>query len=115
MSHSVAFKCTYNDGDEGVFVGFAATCSKDNIERNVTSNRAWCSSPLCDCSQFYAKGMKGAAPVEPCYESTLFQKWSFRAGEFHTGAKAGEIHPTNSASGKVRHLDDSSSGRHRGR
>lgn len=100
MISSIAFKCTYNDGGKGFFVGFAATCSKDNIERNVMNNRVWCSSPRCECSKFYDKGMKGATPVEPCYESTLFQNWSFGAGEFHTGAKAGYIHLTKSAPGK---------------
>jgi hypothetical protein len=100
MSQSIAFKCTYNDGGEGVFVGFADTCSKENIERNVRNKRVWCSSPLCECSKFYSKSMKGAMPVEPCYESRLFREWSFGAGGFHTGLKAGDIHLTKSAPGK---------------
>lgn len=101
MSQSVAFKCTYNDGNEGVFVGFADTCSRENIERNVRVERVWCSNSGCDCKKFYDKGMKGALPVEPCYESILFKNWSYGAGSFHTGIKAGrEIHLTNSAPGK---------------
>lgn len=101
MSQSIAFKCTYNDGGEGVFVGFAGTCSNDNIQRNVKGERVWCSNPRCDCTQFFKKDMKGAPPVEPCYESRLFQNWAFGAGAFHTGVKAGKrIHLTNSAPGK---------------
>jgi len=101
MGNSVAFKCTYNNGDEAVFVGFAGTCSKDNIERNVENKRVWCSSPSCECRKFYDKGMKGAKPISPCYESALFRKWQFGAGEFHTGTKAGQaINLTRTEIGK---------------
>jgi hypothetical protein len=100
MTHPVAFKCTYNDGDEGVFVGFAGTCSKDNIERNVRNKRVWCSSPHCKCRKFYDTGMKGAKPSPPCYESNLFRNWRFGAGGFHTGAKVGPIHLTKTGAGK---------------
>jgi hypothetical protein len=89
MGQSVAFKCTYNDGGEGAFVGFSATCSKDNIERNVKSSRVWCSSPQCECRQFYDTGMQGEKPEDPCYESRLFRDWRYGAGWFHTGVKAG--------------------------
>jgi len=100
MGYSVAFKCTYNDGDEGTFVGFASTCSKDNIERNVQNNRVWCSSPLCGCRKFYDAGMKGSKPDVPCDESKLFREWSFSAGGFHTGVKAGPIHLTQAEAGR---------------
>jgi len=93
MGRSVAFKCTYNDGDEGVFVGFADTCSRDNIERNVRNGRVWCSSPLCACRKFCDEGMRGDKPTAPCYESELFQKWEFGVGGFHTGVKAGQQIP----------------------
>jgi hypothetical protein len=101
MSQSIAFKCTYNDGGEGIYVGFSGICSKENIQRNVTDERVWCSSARCECKKFHEKGMKGRAPVEPCYESTLFRDWSFGAGGFVTGAKAGgDIHLTHTATGK---------------
>jgi hypothetical protein len=101
MSYSVAFKCTYNNGSESVFVGFADTCSEDNIKRNVKSNRVWCSSPLCECRKYYDGGMDGDKPVAPCYESELFQRWRFGAGDFHTGVKAGQpIHLTRTEEGK---------------
>lgn len=101
MGKSVAFKCTYNDGDEGTFVGFGGTCSKDNIERNVTNLRVWCSNELCECRQFYEGGMKGKKPESPCYESRLFREWRFGAGRFHTGVRAGEpIHMRQVEEGK---------------
>jgi hypothetical protein len=117
MRCSVAFKCTYNDGDEDVFVGFAGTCSRDNIARNVRNKRVWCSNSGCECSRFYDKGMNGTKPDEPCYESTLFQRWTFGAGKYHSGAKAGEdIHLIKSAPGKfailtTRFPDDSEADR----
>lgn len=89
MGRSIAFKCTYNDGGEGVFVGFSGTCSRDNIEYNVRNSRVWCSSPQCECRKFYDRGMKGEKPTDPCYESRLFRDWRYGAGWFHTGAKAG--------------------------
>jgi len=89
MGKSVAFKCTYNDGGEGVFVGFCDTCSRDNIGLNMQNSRVWCSSPDCHCRQYYDQGMNGPKPSEPCYESVLFSKWRYGAGWYHTGAKAG--------------------------
>jgi hypothetical protein len=94
MGKSVALKCTYNDGhenprDRGVFVGFSGTCSDDTIEYNVWQGRAWCSHEQCPCRQFYARGMKGERPVDPCMESRLFRKWEFGAGWWHHGEKAG--------------------------
>jgi hypothetical protein len=89
-----------HDGDEGAFVGFAGTCSKDNIERNVRNNRVWCSSQLCECRNFYDSGLNGTKPVGPCYESQLFQDWEFGAGGFHTDIKTGAIHLTQAQKGK---------------
>ena len=72
---SVAFKCTYNNGREQPLVGFAGTCSLDNIARNVKNHRVWCSNRDCACKKFSDKGMKGALPVDPCQESVLFLHW----------------------------------------
>lgn len=92
MSYSVAFKCTYNDGDEGVYVGFKDTCSIDNIKRNVENKRVWCSNEKCECAKFYDKGLTGDKPTPPhlCMESELFREWKFGAGDFHHGTKKGE-------------------------
>lgn len=39
----IAFKCTYNDGDEGYYVGFKGTCSDDTIiYKYITLNLAGC-------------------------------------------------------------------------
>lgn len=91
MSRSVAFKCTYNDGDEGASVGFNGTCSLDNIRRNLLAGRVWCNSS--ECRQFYDSGMQGREPQRPCYESELFQKWRFCSGVYQSGPKAGESIP----------------------
>jgi len=100
MAYSVAFKCTYNNGGEGEFVGFSDTCSTINIERNVTNARVWCSDEDCPCRQFYDKGMKGAKPVNPCHESRLFREWRFGAGSHHLGEKRGT--PIHMRDGKVK-------------
>jgi len=41
MPQSLAFKCTYNDGDSEEFVGLRGTCSLDLIAFNV-ENHVWC-------------------------------------------------------------------------
>ncbi len=100
MGRSVAFKCTYNDGGEGVLVGFADSCSRDNIARNIRNKRVWCSDRSCKCRKFHDSGLTGTAPVAPCDESRLFLKWKFGAGSYHTGVKRGQrIHLTGAAPG----------------
>jgi len=101
MSQSVAFKCTYNDGDENVFVGFADTCSKENIERNIKARRIWCSNQDCKCSNYLKGAFKGTKPINPCMESQLFREWKFSAGVYHHGERAGQpIHLSQTANGK---------------
>lgn len=100
MSYSVAFKCTYNDGGENVYVGFADTCSRDNIVRNVIDEkRVWCSNKECRCAVFCEEGLRGNKPTPPglCMESELFRKWQFGAGHFHHGTKRGEPIPITKA------------------
>lgn len=87
---NLAFKCTYNDADEGVYVGFNGTCSVDNIIHNIKSGRVWCSNEQCPCKQFYDKGFKGEPPEFPCYESELFNKWCFGGGVYQHGRYAGK-------------------------
>jgi len=86
---NLAFKCTYNDADEGVYVGFNGTCSTDNIIRNIKAGRVWCSNEQCPCRIFYDNGFKGESPEFPCYESQLFNQWRFGGGTYHHGNRAG--------------------------
>jgi hypothetical protein len=83
----VALKCTYNDGGQGDYVGFAGTCSNATIKHNIEANRVWCNQS--ECRAFYERGFKGKPPVDPCYESSLFRTWCFGAGWYHNGKKAG--------------------------
>jgi len=39
MSHSIAVKCVYNDGDEGLLLGFNGVCSPDIMQRNVRNEQ----------------------------------------------------------------------------
>jgi hypothetical protein len=85
MGKSIAFKCTYNNGGEGRFVGFSGTCTQDNIIRNIEAGRYWCSNPNNKCRQYYDEGFRGSLPEEPCDESILFTKWQFGAGWHEEG------------------------------
>jgi hypothetical protein len=49
MNKNVAIKLTYNNGDEGDFVGFVGTCSEDIIKYNIDAGRVWCSNKSCQC------------------------------------------------------------------
>lgn len=84
----VAVKCTYNNGEEGAFVGFNGTCS-ENIIRINTQTHMWCSQPECSCKQYCENGFRGERPVDPCLESTLFRDWWFGAGTYLTGKRKG--------------------------
>ena len=103
MARHVAIKCNYNDGDEGIYVGFNGTCSNENIFYNIEERGAiWCTQEGCECRQYYEKGFRGKRPINPCMESVLFKYWEFGAGTFHTGDKAGEpIHFNDTGLGKI--------------
>ena len=100
---NVAFKCTYNDGGDRGFVGFAGTCTDGNILRNVkTHPRRWCSNPANRCRQFCDGGFGGARPQHPCYESQIIDTWRFGPGTYHSEERDGEPIPMNYAqAGKV--------------
>jgi hypothetical protein len=100
MNKHVAVKCTYNNGDEGDFVGFNGTCSEDLIKEN-TRTHIWCSQPECTCRQYFENGFKGERPENPCLESTLFKDWWFGAGTFHTGKRRGIPKKANLESGGI--------------
>lgn len=87
MEKHVAIKCTYNDGDQGHYVGFNATCSVTNIKRNIDSGRVWCSDDDCQCKKFYKNGFTGHEPQDPCSESVLFREWKFGAGTYQNGPR----------------------------
>ena len=102
MAQHVAIKCTYNNGDEGIFVGFNGTCSDDIIKWNIENGRVWCSQRDCECGKYYDKGFKGNRPVGHCWESVLFQDWKYGAGWYHTGKRAETpIHLSNVDKGKI--------------
>lgn len=102
MAESVAIKCTYNNGDEGTFVGFNGTCSEEIIKWNIEHGRVWCNQRECDCKKYYNKGFKGKRPVDPCMESVLFRDWEYGAGTYHTGKRAGTpIRLSNVDKGKI--------------
>jgi len=72
MEH-VAFKCNYNDGGEGEFVGFSGICSTDNIIYNIEEAKAtWCSNERCFCRNYYDNAFDGKIRKFPCLESRLF-------------------------------------------
>lgn len=99
---NVAFKCTYNDGGDGGFVGFGGTCSDGNILRNVRTNpRRWCSDPSNLCRKFCDNGFRGKRPQYPCYESEIIEHWRFGPGT-HTEDRDWEPIPMKHAQvGKV--------------
>ena len=101
---NVAFKCTYNDGGGGGFVGFSGTCSNGTILRNVETNkRPWCSAESNECRQFFENRFKGRRPHQPCYESQIIGlRWRFGPGTYQRGLRAGEPIPIKCAQiGKV--------------
>ena len=103
---NVAFKCTYNDGGENGFVGFAGTCTDGNILRNVRTHpkgpRRWCSNPANRCRRFCDMGFRGARPQHPCYESRIIEEWRFGPGTYHSEERDGEPIPMYHAQvGKV--------------
>lgn len=102
----VAFKATYNDGGAipGGLVGFRGVCSDrvmlDNVRIRKMTN---CSAENGPCRQFVDGNFIGARPSRLrrgpwCYESTLLSAspWSFGAGMYHRGARAGQAIPMTS-------------------
>ncbi|TET44163.1 hypothetical protein E3J62_11105 [candidate division TA06 bacterium] len=87
----VALKCNYNNGREGILVGFEGVCSEDIMKRNIDNRRPWCSNRRSLCKKYYDKGFRGTRPKgKVCYESALFKDWEFGAGYHLTGIHAGK-------------------------
>lgn len=84
---NIACNLIYNNGDEGIFVGFNGRCDVKNILYNAkTGNGRWCSQKACSCKQFMDRGFKGKVEEFPCNESRLFNKWTWNPGaEYKTG------------------------------
>lgn len=102
MSRHVAIKCTYNNGDEGIYVGFNGTCSENIMKWNIENGRVWCSQKRCECRKYYDNSFKGNKPIDPCYESVLFRDWEYGAGRYCTGKKNGTpIHLSGVKEGKI--------------
>lgn len=101
----LAFKCTYNNGGEGRYVGFKGTCSNDIIAYNVSkSDGIWCSNKLCPCYDYFADDFAGERPNYPCLESGLFDDetgWRFGAGYDHTGDMPKARFIRNTEPGKI--------------
>lgn len=84
---NIACNLIYNNGDEGVLVGFKKRCDVQNIIYNVELDSGrWCSQPACSCRKYYDKGFKGEVEEFPCNESYLFEGWKWNPGsEYKTG------------------------------
>jgi hypothetical protein len=97
---NIACNLIYNNGDEGVYVGFKKRCDIQNIIYNVELDSGrWCSQPACSCRKFYDSNFRGQVDEFPCNESHLFQDWEWNPGnEFKTGEPFRILH---SGAGKV--------------
>ena len=84
---NIACNLIYNNGGEGVYVGFKKRCDIQNIIYNVEIDSGrWCSQPECSCRKFYDRNFKGSVEEYPCNESYLFQGWEWNPGnEYKTG------------------------------
>ncbi len=83
---NIACNLIYNNGDEGVYVGFNKRCDIQNIIYNVNIDKGrWCSQSKCSCRIYHDKGFKGRLDDYPCNESKLFKDWEWNPGnEFKT-------------------------------
>lgn len=97
-----AIKCTYNNGGEDGYVGFADTCTEDIIKYNIKWGHVWCNHEDCKCMEYYNVGFKGKRPpVSPCMESKLFKEWVFGSGWFYNGRNAWKPRRANITSGGI--------------
>jgi hypothetical protein len=83
QANHIAFKCTYNNGNEGRYAGFKDVCSDEIIKYNIEKGHIWCSNNDCACKKYYNSNFKGLKPQEPCAESVMFSKkygWAYSAG-----------------------------------
>ena len=101
MSHSIAVKCIYNDGDEGYLVGFKGVCSLDIMRRNVRCEQIYCGSLQCPCHTYYFHDrLQGERPASPCMESRLFRDWEVGTGEGRESGNGDSQHITGTEPGR---------------
>jgi len=87
IKKNIACNLIYNNGGEGVLVGFEKHCDIENIIYNVKyGSRRWCNQPECPCKKFYDKKFNGQIDNKfPCNESFLFVGWEWSpGGDFET-------------------------------
>lgn len=81
---NIAFKCAYCDGGKtNINFGFAGTCSKENIKRNIEiKKQPCCCDADCPCTYFYKGKIKYEEIQEgkTCYESRMLIDWKALAG-----------------------------------
>jgi hypothetical protein len=100
---SVAFKVTWVYGKRGPFT---SPCTAQGRFNNIEiSKKTWCSDAACPCRQMYDddedSDYDGWDGKWPCYDSAIFDKWSFGAGVYHTGSRSGQEIPfTGAKAGK---------------
>lgn len=97
---NLACNLLYNNGDEGIYVGFKKRCDIENISYNVElGNSRWCSQPKCSCRKYYDRGFNGNVEEYPCNESYLFETWQWNPGSDFKTDKAFKI--KQSGAGKI--------------
>lgn len=82
-TQNIACNLIYNDGHEGVYVGFEGSCTIESIIYNVKKGpNRWCSQDVCSCKQYFNMGFK-TKPITtfPCDESGVFSKNEWSAGQ----------------------------------
>jgi hypothetical protein len=92
---NVAFKVTWVYGETGPF---ASPCTPTGRRINIQRRRVtWCRQPECPCRQLFDAG--NTEPYDrdkeywPCYDSAIFDKWSFGGGRFHGETRKGQKIP----------------------
>ena len=93
---NVAFKVTWVYGKSGPF---SSPCTSDGREKNIQSQRIWCSDQECLCNKLYRiGGLREVTPEErPCMDSEIFTTWKFGTGVYHHGPKKDDSIPIKSA------------------
>lgn len=83
---NIACNLIYNDGNEGVYVGFEGPCTIESIIYNVKKGpNRWCSQDACSCKQYFNKGfIKKPTTPFPCDESAVFSNNEWSAGQKFT-------------------------------
>lgn len=90
---NLAFKVTWVYGADGPFT---SACTAEGRQTNIVKDKkTWCGHEDCPCRQIFDEGNDANRSPEawPCYDSAIFDKWSFGAGGYLHGARAGQKIP----------------------